>query len=185
MTLHPFLQRRVSPKGLPEGPSRRAALVWCAGGVVLALGLLVYLFDRPAWQAQLLSHFLASQGPHHGLGAVGGWLPSFAHTLAFSLFTAELLVPRPRLQVGACAFWFAVNAAFEIGQHAAVRVPLAEALRHSFGQGVIARGLQDYFLRGTFDATDLAAAALGAMVAAASLQRLRTPAQQPATRKLP
>jgi hypothetical protein len=142
-----------------EAPDARSATLWLAGCAALALGVSVYLIDRSA--------------AHRWFGAVGGWLPSFAHAFAFSLFSAALLSPRPDWQYGACGFWLAVNAVFEVGQHPQVREPLADALRRSVGQGPLARSVENYFLRGTFDIGDLVAAALGAAMAAATLRFLR------------
>jgi hypothetical protein len=151
----------------------RPAILWLAGGLALAIGMLVYLTDRPAAHTLLLSHLAAGAGEHRLFGRVGGWLPAFAHALAFSLFSAALLAPRPPWEYGACAFWFAVNAAFELGQHPQIRAPLADALHHALGDGPIARSVAGDFLQGSFDMADLAAAALGAAVAAAFLQGLR------------
>jgi len=144
---------------------RSRATPWLAGSIALALGFWVYLVDRPASNA--------------GFGAVGGWLPSFAHALAFSLFTAALLPATLRWEIGACSFWFAVNAAFEVGQHPQLRGPLADALRDGFGDGRVARAVANYFLRGTFDLADLVAAALGAAAAALLLHALRAPKELP------
>jgi len=144
--------------------ARTAALLALAG-LALALGATVYLTDRPAGQALLIPPVALLSG-RHLFGSVGDWLPSFVHPLAFSLISAVLLAPRRRWQWGACAFWFAVNAAFEIGQHPQVRGPLAAALRDGLGEGPAARALENYFLRGLFDAVELAAAALGAAAAA-------------------
>jgi hypothetical protein len=150
----------------------RQAALWSMGGVALALGMLVYLADRPAGHAQWMPQlgFLAG---HHGFGRVGQWLPSFVHAWAFSLFSAALLAPRQRWALGACGFWFAVNAAFEIGQHPRVREPLAAALQDGFGHGLVARAFQNYLLRGTFDVGDIVAAACGAVLAAGLLYGLR------------
>lgn len=151
----------------------RHAVLWLAGSAALVFGMLVYLCDRLASHASLLPQLGALAG-QRWFGAAGGWLPSFVHPLAFSLFCAALLAPRQRLEYGVCAFWFAVNAAFEVGQHPQVRGPLADALRHGIGQGPIARTVESYFERGTFDLADLVAAALGAALAATLLHRLRT-----------
>jgi hypothetical protein len=149
-------------------------LTWFIGLSALALGLLVYLSDRPAAHALLLPNlgFLAG---HRWFGEAGGWLPSGVHPFAFSLFSAALRDPRASGVFGICGFWFAVNAAFEIGQHTQVRGPLAAALGHVFGQGPAVGALQNYFLRGTFDVGDLAAAALGAALAAVVLRMLAMP----------
>lgn len=151
--------------------SRTAALL-AIGCLSLAAGVLVYLTDREASHAPLIPAVAALSG-WHLFGAIGLWLPSFVHPLSFSLFSAALLAHRRRWEYGACAFWFAVNAGFEIGQHPQISVPLAEGLRHVLGQGPVARALQSYFLRGTFDIGDLVAIAFGAAVAAWTLRRLR------------
>jgi hypothetical protein len=157
---------------LADGSIPRTAVLWLVGSGALALGVLVYLTDRSASHAPVLLH-IGLQAPHRWFGAVGGWLPSFVHALAFSLFSAALLAPLPRWEIGACGFWFAVNAAFEIGQHPRVHGPLADALRHGLGQGPVARAFGNYFLRGTFDVGDLVAAALGAALAASILHCVR------------
>ena len=72
--------------------------------------------------------------------------------LAFSLSSAALLTPQRRWELGACAAWFAVNAAFEIGQHAQVRGPLADVLYQGLGGSAVTRALANHFLCGTFDA---------------------------------
>jgi hypothetical protein len=146
-------------------------MLWLAGCGALCLGLLVYLCDRSASRALLIPqlHWLAG---HHWFGTVGQCLPSFVHPLAFSLFSASLLAPQPRWWFGACGFWFAVNAAFEVGQHPQLRGPLAAAMQQGFGRGPVAQALQNYFVRGTFDAGDLVAAALGDALAAVVLHRI-------------
>jgi len=142
------------------------------GGLALGVGALVYWTDRDPNKASLIPAVAMLAGLHL-FGTLGGWLPSFVHPLAFSLFSAALMATRARSEYGACAFWFALNAAFEIGQHPQVRRPLADALRHGFGEGPVARAFENYFLRGTFDLGDLVAAALGAALAAAVLHSLR------------
>ena len=150
----------------------RTAALLAIGCLALTAGVLVYLTDRQASHAPLMPAVTALSG-RHLFGALGGWLPSFVHPLSFSLFSAALLAPGRRREYGACAFWFAVNAAFEIGQHPQVNRPLADALQDVLGQGSFARALQSYFLRGTFDPGDLIAAAFGSAVAAWLLRRLR------------
>jgi hypothetical protein len=162
--------------GARDQGRRRTAVLLGMGCLSLAAGVLVYLTDRSA------SHLLGvpavpALAERHLFGAVGQWLPSFAHTLAFSLFCAALLAPRPRWEYGACAFWLGVNAAFEVGQHPQVRGPLVDALRHDVGRGPIGRVIENYFLYGTFDVADLVASALGAALAATLLHRVRVRAE--------
>jgi hypothetical protein len=150
---------------------RTAALTTIAC-LSLITGVLVYLTDRAASQAVWIPAVAAMSGMHL-FGSVGFWLPSFVHPLAFSLFSATLMAPQPRWEYGACVFWFALNAAFEVGQHSQLRGPLVDMLRQIAGQGPIARVFENYFLRGTFDVADLVAAAFGAALAAAILRRVR------------
>ena len=154
---------------LVRGPTAAPLVIGCLS---LAAGALVYLTDRSAAHTLLLPA-MAPLSDRPLFGILGHWLPSFVHALAFSLFSAALLAPRLRWQYGACAFWFAVNAAFEIGQHPLVRGPLTDALGQLPGPAPVTRALERYFLRGTFDPGDLAAAALGAALAAGILYRLR------------
>jgi hypothetical protein len=147
---------------------RRPALLVATGAVMLSIGVFVYVADRGATQAWRLPRFGALTGLH-AFGALGQWLPSFVHPLAFSLFTAAALPPSSVPRYGVCAAWAAMNVAFEIGQHAWVSARLAAAL-----EGVpLARPLARYFTQGTFDRVDIAAALLGALAAGLVLRRLQ------------
>lgn len=75
------------------------------GLLALAAGLLVYAADRDPARAMLFPSFAAlHSGPV--FGAVGSWLPSFVHPLAFSLFTVAAMRPRARPPYGVCAAWW-------------------------------------------------------------------------------
>ena len=159
----------ASPAAAPraEGWGRPASLA-AIGLVALAVGLLVYLTDRDASKAALIPTIAWLAGSHV-FGALGGWLPSFVHTFAFSLFTAAALPERSVPRYGACLAWFAVNAAFEVGQHPQISVRLAEALQDGLGGSPFSQPLASYFVYGTFDYGDIVAALLGALAAAAAL----------------
>ena len=140
--------------------------------------MLVYLTDRSVSHVQLMPTMprLALWAGQPVFGAIGQWLPSFVHPLAFSLLTVAALPAHetpatPRYAV--CVAWGAVNVVFELGQHAAVREPLAAALQDVLGRAPPVRWLASYFLRGTFDIGDLVAAVLGALAAAVVLHRLQ------------
>ena len=148
-------------------PSTLAAL----GGVLLVIGLAVYLGDRPPGHAMLLPAWPRPSGGAW-FGSVGPWLPSFIHPFAFSLLTVAALGPSRRPRYGACMAWGAVNAAFELGQLPQVAASLGPALRES---APASRALADYFTRGRFDLLDLAAVALGSVAAAALLRFLHEP----------
>lgn len=149
-----------------------ALLPLVVGILALALGGLVYVADRNPAMSMLMPAGGAT--PHGSLfGAAGSILPSFAHTLAFSLFAATVPPPVARPRYGACAFWCAVNLAFELGQHPLLSAPLSVALRHAADALPAARAgfeaLSFYFLRGTFDWGDIAATFVGAGAAACLL----------------
>jgi hypothetical protein len=136
------------------------------------LGVLVYLTDRSAASATMIPSVEALAG-WHLFGAVGHWLPSFAHPFAFSLLTAAALAARCTWRYGACVAWCVVNLAFEVGQHPRFSAALAHWLQRSRGPTSLTRPLVSYVLRGTFDRGDIAAAVLGALAAAVVLWLVR------------
>ena len=146
------------------------------GVLALALGVVVYLTDRDSSHAVLIPNVDTLSG-RHLFGAVGGWLPSFVHPFAFSLFTAAVLQPALRPAYWACAVWGCVNVAFELGQHPLVSAPLAETLQAVFGGLPPAHWLASYFVRGTFDVGDLAAAVSGSLAAALALRWMHSPTE--------
>jgi hypothetical protein len=151
------------------GAATQAAMLVALACLVLLLGVVVYLTDRDPVRV-LLMPAAAAIGGGPWFGPIGQWLPSFVHPFAFSLLTAATLPARSVWQYGACAVWGAVNVAFEIGQHPQVSARLAEGLQAGFGDTMLTRALANYFLRGTFDVGDIAAAVLGALAAAAVLR---------------
>jgi hypothetical protein len=155
------------------GPSRWAApaALVSLGGLALALGMGVYMSERNAAGVTLLPTIaVLHTGPL--FGAIGQSLPSFVHPFAFSLFTAAAMGPTGSPAYRACAGWWAVNVAFEMGQHPQVSVVIARALYDADGDTWpmwLTRPLSNYLLRGTFDVGDLAAATGGALAAAGVL----------------
>ena len=154
--------------------AQRTAALAALGGLLLSIGLWVYLADRDPGHAMLLPVW-----PRLGGGALfgplGQWLPSFVHPFAFSLLTAAALAPAPRPRYGACAAWCAVNAAFEFGQLPQIAAWLGAVLHESPFPPALTRPLAAYFMRGRFDVGDLAAVALGSLAAAAVLHLLQEP----------
>lgn len=134
----------------------------------LAIGSLVYLTDRDGVHAALIPSVAALAGVHL-FGAAGLWLPSLMHTFAFSLFTAATLPFRSTWRYVACATWFAIDAVFEWGQHPSIKRELGAAIENLLGAAGSGHALANYFVQGSFDGADIAAAAVGAMAAAAVL----------------
>ena len=145
------------------------ALLALIGGIGLAVGLLVYMTDRDPAHAMLFPAAAAlGSGPIFGI--LGPCLPSFVHPFAFSLLSAALRAPRSGPGYGACAAWWAVNAAFEVGQVPRVAALIADGLHCAGIDGPLTRPLTNYLLRGGFDVGDLIAVTLGALAAAAVLR---------------
>lgn len=145
-----------------------SAVLVSLGLLALGLGGLVYLTDRDGVHAVLIPAIPALAGSHL-FGAVGLWLPSLVHSFAFSLFTAVTLPMRSAWRYGACAAWFVIDAAFELGQHPAISRELGDAIEYGLGPTALSRTLAHYFVGGSFDAADIAAAGCGALMAAAVL----------------
>ncbi len=153
--------------GVADG--RRTLLLAALGCMALALGALVYVTDRPLSGVALSVPGLAALAGRPMFGAVGQWLPSFVHPLAFGLLTAAALPPRSGWRAPACLLWGGVNLAFELGQHARFRGPLSALLQASPLPAWLTRPVGHYLLRGTFDPLDVLAIMAGACAGAAAV----------------
>jgi hypothetical protein len=167
------LPAAAPPGGVAPAPGQmrsRARTGWLLGLAALALllGALVYAVDRPAGSAYLLPRWMAANIPGREVfGAIGGWLPSFAHAFAFTVLTAAAMPAtrwRPWL---AAALWCAIGVGMEVGQHPALSGRLAAALPAWFAGVPVLDHLGAYWRRGTFDAGDLLAVVAGCTLAAA------------------
>ena len=145
---------------------RRILFLLLGAALAGALGLLVYLCGRHPAQAQWIPAVPALAGTL-SFGQVGGWLPSLAHVLAFSLLTAACLPRTGRAPLAACAVWSLVNAAFELAQLPQLAVPLSQGLRAVAPDLAMAHAVARYLLNGTFDPRDLLACGAGGLLAAA------------------
>ncbi len=155
-------------------PLRRTRVLLLVAALALVLGLLVYAVDRGTAHTQGLPA-LTLPAPWVGLhlfGALGAWLPSGLHALAFSLLTAAALPPRPALAYGACVAWCAIDLGFEIGQLPQLATALAGVLHRAGGDAPLVTALSNYFLRGRFDSGDIAATVAGSLLAALLLRGL-------------
>jgi hypothetical protein len=137
------------------------------GVASLFLGSLVYLIDRPSDQ----TYFVYSSPINISLsniipslfGPVGNSLPAFIHVFSFILITAGLTFCKKRGCLIICLSWFLVDSAFELGQRfntwSSIMIP-------DWFEGIpCLENTESYFLQGTFDFTDLAAIALGTVMA--------------------
>jgi hypothetical protein len=165
------VRRSLKPPGRPEAVRGRTSALLALACIGLAAGILVYLTDRVAFSAALMPAvgFLSGR---HLFGTVGQWLPSFVHPFAFSLLSAAALPARCVFRYGACLAWCLVNVGFEVGQHPQLKQLWFESLHGPFGQAPLVRFVANYCLKGTFDASDLVAAILGALGAGMVLSLL-------------
>ena len=121
------------------------------GLAVLLLGTLVYVLDRPAGQTLITAAIGLPSFTLTAFGPTGDVLPAFAHVFAFILFTVALLGnTRPVLFV-ACAGWFVIDAAFELGQHPQIASWLSAHLSSGPENLMLVNHTADYFVYGTFD----------------------------------
>ena len=131
----------------------------------LAVGVAVYLLDRGGrveFVPIALTHSLVT---HRVFGGLAGSLPSFVHVFAFALLTAAVLKPWPRFASLSCLAWVLIDVLFELGQLHTVAAVLAAHLPGPGGHPWLLAQLRSYFVSGTFDTLDLAAAVAGGMAA--------------------
>ena len=137
----------------------------------LLLGLGIYLFERPAESAYLLTVLSYSPIQQYDLlGTIGQWIPSAVHTYAFILLTVIAIGSGPRMIFTCSLFWVGIGWLFEWGQHPVVSAQLIKHIPEWFSGIPLLENSADYFLYGTFDSLDLLATLAGALVAWATYQ---------------
>jgi hypothetical protein len=133
------------------------------GAAALALGAFYYTSVRPLAIAAGLTSNDAQRLPVLALAL--GSLPTLIHVLAFSLLTGAVGTTSAAGRAWTCAVWAAINALFELGQRESVARVLATRLDDWCGNVSVCTRTGQYFMRGTFDFTDIAAGALGGLLA--------------------
>ena len=137
------------------------------GIVGLLFGSLVYLVDRPPDQTYFVSSSSIDISLYSVLpnlfGLIGNSLPTFIHVFSFILLTAGFVSYRKKGYLIICLCWFLVDCAFEFGQKF---ITCSLKMIPDWFAGIPLLGnTESYFLHGTFDFTDLAAIALGTIIA--------------------
>ena len=137
------------------------------GVIALLFGSLVYLIDRPPDQtyfvyASSINISLYSAFPNL-FGLIGNSLPAFIHVFSFVLITAGFVSCRKRGYLIICLCWFLVDCAFELGQK--FTTWSLNMIPDWFAGIPLLGNTENYFLQETFDFTDLAAIALGTLIA--------------------
>jgi len=137
------------------------------GVVGLVVGSLIYLIDRPPDQ----TYFIYSSPINISLSniiptlfaSIGNSLPAFIHVFSFILITAGLIFCNKRGYFIICLSWFLVDCAFELGQK--FNTWSSSIIPNWFTGIPFLENTENYFLQGTFDFIDLAAIALGTVIA--------------------
>ena len=137
------------------------------GVVVLAVGSLIYLIDRPPDQ----TYFVYNSPINISLfdiipnlfGSIGNSLPAFIHVFSFILITAGLIYCQKRGFLIICLSWFLVDSTFEVGQK--FTTWSTSIIPNWFAGIPLLENTKNYFLQGTFDFIDLAAIAFGTAMA--------------------
>ena len=137
------------------------------GVIGLLIGSLVYLIDRPPDH----TYFISSSPINISLsniipsvfGSIGNSLPEFIHVFSFILITAGLIFCNKKGYLIICVSWFLIDCAFELGQKFAL---WSSSLVPDWFAGIpFLENTKNFFLQGTFDFVDLAAIALGTVIA--------------------
>jgi hypothetical protein len=159
---------------------RTGAINWpqvATGGALLCIGASLYALAResPVWFLPPALHLSVLPAE---LSRLAGSLPTFTHTAALSLLTASFIGNGTWRAVAACAAWTATNILFELGQHAAARVWLVARVPRWFDHTWLLDQTRSYFLNGSFDYQDIAAAVLGGAVALVVILKTRHRGEQ-------
>jgi len=137
------------------------------GLLLLSIGALVYLFDRPPDQTYFIFalpfHFSLYNKYPPLFGPIGGFLPHFLHTSAFILLTAGIMDCGRKGYLSICLFWLIINIGFELGQKYSVH---AVGLVPDWFEGVfLLENTKNYFLFGTYCSLDMTAIIIGSILA--------------------
>lgn len=137
-----------------------------AAVIVLAIGVFVYLLDRPSTSIYLVpdSWEWGNRIPPV-FGRIGDYLPTFAHTFAFILFSSAILEPWKWSAVTACAGWCTIGSLFEIAQQDAWALVIAARVPVWFDDWPLLDNVADYFIAGHFDVRDLASIGIATVCA--------------------
>ena len=146
--------------------------------LALALGILVYVLDRPT--VYFLPGAWGLAGDLLWFGRLGGYLPDGLHVYALILLTAAV-APTPTRILPICALWFAIDSLFELAQHPTLAPHVVAIQPAWFAQLPILENSTNYFLHGTFDPGDLIAIVIGTAAAYMTLRLILDRAADPAS----
>lgn len=136
------------------------------GLMVLVLGIVLYVFDRPASHTYFIPGFLSQyEGEFLVFGIMGNYMPAFIHVFAFCLISVGIVGSGPRVALGVCLFWLFIDGVFEIAQHQDIANEIVPHIPDWFKVIPILENAAAYFIHGRFDPADLVATLFGAFTA--------------------
>ena len=138
-----------------------------SGILMLLVGTLVYLIDRPPEQTWFVSILPVQLSLHHFypplFGELGKFLPDLLHVMAFIFLTAGIVNGGRKSCLVICLFWLVVDGAFELGQKYSTQ---AAALVPDWFDGIfLLENTRHYFIGGSYANHDMIAIIAGAIVA--------------------
>lgn len=136
------------------------------GMTALALGVVLYLYDRPSSQIYFIPDLLSQyEGKPFMFGVIGYHLPTFLHAFAFCLITTGILASGIRQALIICLFWLFIDGSFEVAQHPDIANKIITYIPDWFKSIPVLENTADYFIQGRYDPADLAAILIGITVA--------------------
>lgn len=150
---------------LVDKPMKFNVLYILLGLLLLSIGTMVYLFDRPPDDTYFI-FALPFQFSFYDIypslfGPIGDFLPHFLHVTAFILLTAGVMNCGKKGYLAICLFWLTINIGFELGQKYSIQ---AAALVPDWLEGVfLLENTKNYFLFGTYCPLDMTAIIFGSI----------------------
>lgn len=137
------------------------------GILLLLIGTLVYLIDRPPEQTWFVS-ILPVQISLHNVypplfGRLSNFLPDLLHVMAFIFLTAGIVDGGRKSCLVICLFWLVVDGGFELGQKYSSQ---AARIVPGWFEGIFLLGkTRNYFVNGAYHHHDMIAIVAGAVIA--------------------
>lgn len=151
---------------LTDAKSKLNWLQIIIGLTALALGVVLYLYDRPSSQIYFVPDLLSQyEGKPFMFGVIGYHLPTFLHAFAFCLLSTGILGSSTKEAFVICLFWLLIDGAFEIAQHPDIANGIIPYIPDWFKHIPVLDNTASYFIQGRYDPADLGAILIGTVVA--------------------
>ena len=134
--------------------------------LALAVGVLVYLLDRPLERIYFIPDGISiTDNPYHLFGELGNYLPTLLHTYAFILLTSVVLGQGLLKTLFVCTFWLFTEMFFEVAQSENITSQILPYVPEWFNGIPFLENTAAYFQFSTFDELDVFSIALGTVLA--------------------